>query len=353
MSYYRLIRPLAFMLPPECAHKAALWALRHSLVPPARVRVDSVLSQRVFGIDFAHPVGMAAGFDKNAQAVAPLHRQGFSFVEAGTVTPLAQPGNPQPRMFRLSGDEAVINRLGFNNDGVEAFAASLAALPRTGIVGANIGKNKDAQDAIGDYVTCLKATYAHADYITINISSPNTQGLRTLQKREQLTQLLSSLLLVRKALVAEHGKQVPLLLKIAPDLDAPDLEDVAAVALDLKIDGLIVSNTTIKRPRTLTSGYHSEQGGLSGAPLFALSTEVLSRMYGLTKGQVPLIGVGGVDSAQSAYAKIRAGASLVQLYTALVYRGFGLVREIVEGLPALLARDGFSRLSDAVGADHR
>ena len=222
---------------------------------------------------------------------------------------------------------------------------------RGGVVGANIGKNKTSEDAAGDYVKGLEAVYAHADYITINISSPNTQGLRALQKREQLTQLLTTLMAAKDRQRAASGKNVPLLLKIAPDLDDPDLQDVADVALETAIDGMIVSNTTIKRPRTLRSALHGEQGGLSGAPLFALSTEVLARMYKLTQGKLPLIGVGGVGSAADAYAKIRAGASLVQLYTALVYQGFGVVKDIVEGLPVLLARDGFSHISAAIGAD--
>ncbi len=353
MNSYFFIRPFVHWLPPERAHALALWALKHSLMPTARIPENPMLSQKIFGLEFAHPVGLAAGFDKNAEAIAPLHRQGFSFVETGTVTPLPQEGNPQPRMFRLRKDAAVINRLGFNNAGMQPFVAALAAREDSGIVGANIGKNKQAEDTIRDYVSGFESVYPHADYVTINISSPNTQGLRTMQKREQLTQLLATLMAAKATLVETHRKVVPVLLKIAPDLDDADLQDVAEVALAQKIDGLIVSNTTIKRPRTLTSGWHGEQGGLSGAPLFALSTEVLARTYKLTQGAIPLIGVGGIGSAEDAYKKIRAGASLVQIYTAIVYQGFGVVREIVTGLPALLARDGFSHISEAIGADHK
>lgn len=349
MTGFFLIRPFLHALSPERTHALGLAALKNNILPPARFTPSPMLAQKLFGLEFAHPVGLAAGFDKNAEAIAPLHRQGFSFVEAGTVTPLPQEGNPAPRMFRLPEDRAVINRLGFNNAGLAPFVASLAARPSSGIAGANIGKNKNSDDAIGDYVMGLNAVYPHADYITINISSPNTQGLRTLQKREQLTQLLSALMTTRKSLLTTHGKNVPMLLKIAPDLDDSDLEDVAEVATLLNIDGIIISNTTIKRPRTLQSKLHGEQGGLSGAPLFALSTEVLARMHMLTKGSIPLVGVGGISSAEDAYKKIRAGASLVQLYTAIVYQGFGVVKNIVEGLPALLARDGFKHISEAVG----
>ncbi len=353
MSAYRIIRPLIHALPPERAHALGLWALAHGVLPAARLTPDPRLAQTIMGLHFPNPIGLAAGFDKNAEVLAPLHRQGFGFVEAGTVTPLAQDGNPAPRMFRLNKDAAVINRLGFNNAGLDPFVQRLAARGASGIVGANIGKNKQAEDAVHDYVTGLTRVYPHADYVTINVSSPNTQGLRTLQKREQLTQLLTSLMAARAQLATQYARMVPLLLKIAPDLDNPDLQDVAEVALELAIDGIIISNTTIRRPRTLKSRLHGEQGGLSGAPLFALSTEVLSHMYQLTQGRIPLVGVGGVGSAADAYKKIRAGASLVQLYTALVYQGFGVVKSIVTGLPALLERDGFSSISEAVGADQR
>lgn len=353
MYSYRCLLPFIHLLPPERAHAFGLWALQSSLLPPARITQSPVLRQHLWGMDFINPVGLAAGFDKNAEAIAPLHQQGFGFIEVGTVTPLPQEGNPLPRIFRLKQDAAIINRLGFNNKGLEPFVTALAKRSQQGIVGANIGKNKSSEDAAEDYLKGLEAVYPYADYITINISSPNTQGLRALQKREQLTQLLTLLMAAKNKQQLRCKKNIPILLKIAPDLDTSEMEDVAEVALALQIDGLILSNTTIKRPRTLKSGLHGEQGGLSGAPLFALSTEMLSRMYQLTQGKLPLIGVGGISSAEDAYQKIRAGASLIQLYTALVYQGFGLVRDIVHGLPALLARDGFSHVSEAVGANHR
>ena len=353
MSYYKLIRPLLHAMPPEQAHNLGLWALRNGLLPKRRLLVDPSLAVSQWGLSFAHPVGLAAGFDKNASAVGALFGQGFSFVEAGTVTPKPQSGNPTPRIFRLKEDAAVINRLGFNNDGLQSFLESSQQQARTGIFGANIGKNKDSEDAISDYLIALETVYPIADYITINISSPNTLGLRALQKREALKELLTALMDSRETLQAQHQCTVPLLLKIAPDLDEDDLQGVCETARALSIDGMIVSNTTIKRPRSLKSPYHGEQGGLSGAPLFALSTEILSRVYALTEGKIPLVGVGGISSAEDAYKKIRAGASLVQLYSAVVYQGFGVVRQIVSGLPALLKKDGFSHISEAVGADHR
>jgi dihydroorotate dehydrogenase len=353
MNVYCILKPFIHTLPPERAHALGLFALEHGLLPAAKFKPSPMLGQKILGHDFPHPVGLAAGFDKNATAITPLHRQGFSFVEAGTVTPLAQVGNPRPRMFRLKRDAAVINRLGFNNEGLDVFVRNFSRREASGVVGANIGKNKNSDDATDDYVKGLRAVYPYADYVTINISSPNTQGLRALQKRESLTQLLTALMTAKSDLVQHSDRQVPLVLKIAPDLDAADLEDVARVALELKLDGIIVSNTTIKRPRTLESALHGEQGGLSGAPLFALSTEVLAHIYKLTGGAIPLIGVGGIGSAEDAYKKIRAGASLVQLYTALVYQGFSVVRRIAEGLPDLLLVDGFTHISQAIGADHR
>ena len=338
------------MLPPERAHEAGLWALKHKLLPSAHLNPSAMLANHLLGLSFPHPLGLAAGFDKNAAATEGLLAQGFAFVETGTVTPQPQSGNAKPRIFRLSQDEAIINRLGFNNDGLDVFVNALAARKHSaGIVGANIGKNKDSADAASDYVLGLTRVYAHADYITINISSPNTQGLRALQKREALGQLLSTLKHARATLQQQTNRYVPLLLKIAPDLDDPDLQDIVSAVLENQLDGIIVSNTTIKRPRTLKSSYHGEQGGLSGKPLFTPSTEMLARIYVLTQGKIPLIGVGGIASAEDAYLKICAGASLLQLYSALVYQGFGVVRDIVEGLPVLLARDGFSHIREAVG----
>lgn len=345
MDYYPLLRPLLFCLPPEVAHNLAICALRAGVVPRQASRTTPALAVQAFGLHFPSPVGMAAGFDKNAEVADALLAQGFGFVEVGTCTPKPQTGNAKPRMFRLQEDEAVINRLGFNNLGKYVFTTNLRAPKRAGIVGANIGKNKDSEDAIADYVTMLEAVRDSADYITVNISSPNTVGLRALQERQALDALLSALL------DARGTSRVPLLLKIAPDVAEAEQEAIAEVVLARGIDGLIVSNTTIARPDSLKSEQRTQTGGLSGKPLMARSTEVLANMYRLTGGKLPLIGVGGIASAEDAYAKIRAGATLVQLYSALVYQGFALVPRIHTGLADLLARDGFSHISEAVGID--
>jgi dihydroorotate dehydrogenase len=308
-----------------------------------------ILRQYLWGLDFPNPVGIAAGFDKDVRAPDALLRLGFGFVEIGTVTPRPQQGNPKPRVFRLDADAAVINRMGFNSGGLDRAVAKLSARQRSGIVGVNLGKNRDSTDAVADYVEGIRRTATLADYITINISSPNTPGLRDLQAREMLETLLRALIAAR----AETGVSIPLLLKIAPDLDAAERADIAAVVVELGIDGVIVANTTVARPSGLHSPLATEPGGLSGRPLFAPSTAVLADMYRLTAGRVPLIGVGGVSGAADAYAKIRAGASLVQLYTALVFAGPALIGRIKRGLATLLHRDGHACVADAVGADTR
>ena len=339
MVCYKTLRPALFMLPPEKAHRAAIRALQMGLAPRSSFTHPSLVTE-LAGVTLPNPVGLAAGFDKNAEAYAGALAAGFGFVEVGTVTPQAQPGNPQPRLFRLVQEEAVINRLGFNNEGVEAATARLQARG-AGVVGGNIGKNKESVDAIADYVTALRVIYPQVDYITVNISSPNTPGLRALQAGDELRALV-------KAVQAERAgftERKPIFVKIAPDNDAAALEAIAAVALEEGVDALIVSNTTIGRDGVTST----EQGGLSGRPLFTKSTDVLAQVYALTKGAVPLIGVGGISSAEDAYAKIRAGASAVQLYTALIYQGFGLVEDITNGLAGLLARDGFAHVRDAVG----
>ncbi|MBY0407657.1 MAG: quinone-dependent dihydroorotate dehydrogenase [Rickettsiales bacterium] len=353
MSFaFSLSRPLLHLIPPERLHHLGLWALRRGLLPPAKKETFPELAVTLWGLSFANPVGLAAGFDKNAYAPDALLRQGFGFVECGTVTPLSQPGNPSPRIFRLSQDRAVINRLGFNNDGLDVFTERFRKRNITlGVAGANIGKNKDATDAVADYVTGLMAVHGMADYITVNISSPNTQGLRDLQHKAALSELLSTLRHARMACEAKEGRRVPLLLKVAPDLSAQEREDVAETVLAQGIDGLIVSNTTLSRPSHLRSAHKGEAGGLSGLPLTTLANESLAHFYRLTQGKLPLVGVGGIASAEDAYRKIRLGASLVQLYTALVYQGFGLVPEVVRGLAQLLAKDGFMQVGDAVGVD--
>ncbi len=346
-DFYPLVRPLLRALPPETAHRIALAALSAGLGGGAREPDPPSLAQRLWGRNFPNPVGIAAGFDKDARVPDALLRLGFGFVEVGTVTPRPQPGNPKPRLFRLDADQAVINRLGFNSGGLASLVARLAARERRGIVGVNLGKNRDSTDATADYVAGLRRVGGLADYITINISSPNTPGLRDLQMRATLDALLRTLLAVR----AETGADVPLLLKIAPDLTALERADIAAVALAAGIDGMIVANTTVARPPDLRSAAASEAGGLSGRPLFAPSTALLADMYRLTGGHIPLIGVGGIAGAEDAYAKIRAGASLIQLYTALVFAGPSLIGDIKHGLAALLRRDGCATIADAVGAD--
>ncbi len=310
---------------------------------------DPILASTHWGLDFPNPLGLAAGFDKNGEVPDAMLGLGFGFTEIGSVTPRPQPGNPKPRLFRLSADRAVINRMGFNNEGLEAAAARLSARPRNGIVGANLGKNKDTEDAASDYVKGVASLGPLADYLVINVSSPNTPGLRALQGRAPLEALIGR---TREA-VAKLPASKPLLLKIAPDLTLEDRADIADVALASGLDGLIVSNTTITRPETLRSSEAKETGGLSGAPLFEPSTKVLSEMYKLTGGKILLVGVGGIGSGEQAYAKIRAGASLLQLYSALVYGGPALIARINRDLAALLKRDGFSTLVAAVGADHR
>lgn len=348
---FRLARPLLHALDPEFAHALTIRALKMGLAPRARVADDAILHQQLWGREIANPVGLAAGFDKNAEAVDAMLGQGFGFVEIGSVTPRPQPGNPKPRVFRLPEDGAVINRLGFNSAGLDAVRARLARRQRRGIVGVNVGKNRDTQDAAADYAAGIAALAPFADYVVCNVSSPNTPGLRALQGRDALAALIAR---VRAALIAAVPTGTPpLLIKVAPDLTADDRRDIAAVMLDAKVDGLIAGNTTIARPDSLRGRHRGETGGLSGKPLFEPSTAVLRDFYRLTQGRLVLIGVGGIASGADAYAKIRAGASLVQLYTALIYAGPGLVAEIRRDLAQCLRRDGFASISAAVGADHR
>ncbi|ALJ34476.1 quinone-dependent dihydroorotate dehydrogenase [Azospirillum brasilense] len=356
IDLFPIVGPILRSFDPETAHGLTIKALSSGLMPPVREKDDPILRSRVFGLDFANPVGLAAGFDKNAEVVDAMLRLGFGFVEAGSVTPRPQPGNPRPRLFRVPEQGAVINRMGFNNEGLEPFVQRLerrqsGGRKAPGLVGANLGKNKDTVEAADDYVLGVTRVAALADYLVVNVSSPNTPGLRALQGRDPLRTLLGRVLDARSA--CRLAKAPPVLLKIAPDLTDEDKADIAAVALESGIDGLIVSNTTIARPAEIPEPLRGEAGGLSGKPLFAPSTAVLREMYGLTGGKLPLVGVGGIASGADAYAKIRAGASLVQLYSALVYAGPALVLAIRRDLAALLRRDGFVSLSDAVGADHR
>ena len=337
------------MLSPESAHRLTFAALALGLAGASRAPDAPELRQRLWGLDFPNPIGIAAGFDKDARAPEALLRLGFGFVEVGTVTPHPQPGNPKPRVFRLKADGALINRMGFNSSGLDLVVDRMRRRDRgTGIVGINIGKNRDSADAGLDYVEGARRGSSLADYLVINVSSPNTPGLRDLQARATLEALLNKVLSARNI----SDARPPLLVKIAPDLTAAERADIAAVALETGIDGIIASNTTIARSPELLSAQAKEAGGLSGRPLFAPSTALLGEMYRLTRGRLPLIGVGGVASAEDAYAKVRAGASLVQLYTALVFTGPSLLDDIKTGLAALLRRDGFASVAEAVGADH-
>jgi dihydroorotate dehydrogenase len=338
------------LLPAEAAHRTTLMLLKagQGLIPQADT-ADPRLAIRVFGRDFPNPIGLAAGFDKDAEVPDAMLRFGFGFVECGTVTPRPQAGNPRPRLFRLPKDRAVINRMGFNNGGMEAAAARLARRQRNGIVGINIGANKDSDDRIADYRVAFARLVPLADYVTANISSPNTPGLRGLQNRDELERLLDTLTGERMRL----NLPIPLMLKIAPDLEDAAVDDIAAVVLASGIDGLIVSNTTIARPASLEGRHAKETGGLSGAPLFEPSTKILRAMRQLIGTKIPLIGVGGIASGADAYTKIRNGASLVQLYSALALQGPSLIGRIARDLSACLARDGFAALADAVGADVR
>jgi dihydroorotate dehydrogenase len=348
-DWYRMAWPGLRLLPPEKAHGLAVAALKAGLVSGAPANLHPSLEIRVWDRAFPNPVGLAAGFDKDAEVFAALLRIGFGFVEVGTVTPKPQAGNPKPRMFRLEPDQALINRLGFNNGGLVAAVNRLSSRGR-GIVGANIGMNRDAANPIDDYLRGFKATFDRADYVVVNVSSPNTPGLRDLQGRDALMELLATLIEVRAQITPAGFRHTPLVVKIAPDLDDAAKGDIAAVALAAGIDGMIIGNTTLSRDG-LTSNGRDEAGGMSGRPLFARSTALLRDMYRLTDGRVPLIGTGGVASGVDAYAKIRAGASLVQLYTALVYHGPGLVARINDELAALLKADGIAEVADAIGVD--
>ncbi|WP_372602709.1 quinone-dependent dihydroorotate dehydrogenase [Actibacterium sp.] len=329
---------------PERAHGLSLTALQTGLMPLPGVYGSPRLATRLAGLDLPNPLGLAAGYDKNAVALAPLARVGFGFVEVGAATPRPQPGNPRPRLFRLTEDAAVINRFGFNNDGMQAIATRLAARAPGPIVGLNLGANKDSSDRAADFVRVLEHCGPHVDFATVNVSSPNTEKLRDLQGKAALSALLAGVMQTRAAL----ARPIPIFLKIAPDLNADELAEIAEVAISSGLDAVIATNTTLSRDG-LRSAHKSETGGLSGAPLFEKSTRVLAQLSKLTEGKLPLIGVGGVGSAEQAYAKIRAGASAVQLYSAMVYQGLSLVPRIVHGLEDLLARDGFNTVADAVG----
>ncbi|XP_043711377.1 dihydroorotate dehydrogenase (quinone), mitochondrial isoform X1 [Telopea speciosissima] len=378
-SATKLVNPLFAFLDPEVAHRLAVSAAARGLVPKEKRPDPSILGLEVWGRKISNPIGLAAGFDKNAEAVEGLLGLGFGFVEVGSVTPVPQEGNPKPRIFRLPQEGAIINRCGFNSEGIVAVAKRLGAqhgkrklaeISSTsissndevqpggkagpGILGVNLGKNKTSEDAAADYVQGVHTLSQYADYLVINVSSPNTPGLRKLQGRKQLKDLIKKVQAARDEMQWGEEGPPPLLVKIAPDLSKEDLEDIAAVALTLRLDGLIISNTTISRPDPVSKNPVAEEsGGLSGKPLFNLSTNILKEMYLLTRGKIPLIGCGGISSGEDAYKKIRAGATLVQLYTAFAYEGPILLPQMKAELAQCLERDGFKSASEAVGADYR
>ncbi len=331
---------------PEAAHGMSIRALKAGLAAsPGSITSDRLRTQ-IAGMTLPNPIGLAAGYDKNAEALSALSQGGFGFIEVGAATPRPQPGNPRPRLFRLSEDRAAINRFGFNNEGMEVIADRLARRPRGAVIGLNLGANKDSDDRAGDFARVLARCGPLVDFATVNVSSPNTEKLRDLQGRDALAALLAGVIQTRDALATP----LPVFLKIAPDLTPEDLADIAAVAQEAGIDAIIATNTTLDRDG-LKSPFKGEAGGLSGQPLFDKSTRVLAQLSTLT--DIPLIGVGGAGSAEQAYAKIRAGASAVQLYTALVYGGLTLVAQIARGLDQLLARDGFASVAEAVGTNKK
>ncbi|WP_417670612.1 quinone-dependent dihydroorotate dehydrogenase [Roseibium sp.] len=336
----------------ETAHGVTIKALKSGLVPACRVPRDARCQVKLWDLDFPNPLGMAAGFDKNGEVPDALLKLGFGFTEVGSVTPNAQPGNPKPRVFRLPADEGVINRYGFNNEGHAALRARLEARPRqAGIVGINVGANKDATDRVADYVAGIEMFADMASYFTVNISSPNTPGLRNLQARDALAELLTGVMSARDANANTLGRKVPVLLKIAPDVSDQEMEEIVAEVLAKGVDGLIVSNTTLARTGLRPDPRRDEAGGLSGKPLFRRATIALAKARKLAGPDLPIVGVGGIDSAETAWTKITAGANLIQLYSSMVFKGRGLVGEILEGLSRELDKHGLASLDEARGSN--
>lgn len=350
--YRRFLMPAVHaVLDPERAHLLGVQVARLQLLRSQHKPDPDVLHTELFGLQLCNPIGLAAGFDKHAQGVPGAQQWGFGFVEVGSVTPLPQPGNPRPRVFRLTEDLAVVNRYGFNSVGHERVRSSLKSSRAAwrGPVGVNLGRNKTSVDVAADYVAGVQCFSDLADYLVVNVSSPNTPGLRMLQRRQHLEDLLGKVLEARDG----QSRRLPILVKIAPDLSDEEKADIAAVVTRTKVDGLIVCNTTVSRPSGLRSEHQTQAGGLSGRPLRDLSTQTIADLYRLTKGSIPIVGVGGVFSGEDAYVKIRAGASAIQLYSALIYNGPPVVRTVKAELADLLRKDGYARIQDAVGADHK
>jgi len=339
-------------LPPEFAHDLTIRLLKLKFSLKDKKNEEfKLLKQNILGIDFPNPLGLAAGFDKNAEVIKPMLSYGFGFVEVGTITPKPQKGNQKPRIFRLLEDRGIINHLGFNNKGIEMILKNLESVNAknqfNGVIGINIGKNKSTQNDIDDYLYCIEKIGSYGNYITINISSPNTPGLRDLQLRGRIETLITKI--QTKKFEIEQLNNKPIFIKISPDLNDEQLRDIALMALANNVNGLIISNSTIKRPKTLISSYRNEVGGLSGKPIFLDSTIILKKMYSLTNGQIPLIGVGGISNGYECYEKIKAGASLVQLYSALVFNGPKLINNIIKELNQLVLTDGFNNISEVIG----
>ncbi len=352
LNAYGLLRPLLFTIEPETAHNLTLKAMKAGVFPSCTPVKNEALKIELWGLKFPNPIGLSAGFDKNAEVIAPAFKLGFGFVEAGTVTPKPQEGNPKPRVFRDPTHEAVINAMGFPNDGMTVFKANLEQFlsrrhKAQGAVGINIGMNKTQDQPAKDYCALIKMLGPMADYLTINISSPNTPGLRDLQKREPLLELLSAIKDERQKSCGDHPP--PILVKLAPDLEDAQQEELAGALLEAEIDGIILGNTTLARPENLPANFAARTGGLSGKPLTQRSTAIISNFYKLTKGQTPIIGVGGISNGRDAYDKIKAGASLVQLYTGLIFQGPAIASTINRELVELLRADGLNNIAQAIG----
>lgn len=357
-SLYRILRPLLFWLPAETSHNLTFTTLRRIYRLPGAGAITRALFTRklpalpvtVMGLHLPNPLGLAAGLDKNGEYIRPLADFGFGFIEIGTITPRPQPGNPAPRLFRLTNDAALINRLGFNNVGVYRMITNLAESGKTSLIGINIGKNHDTPlgRAVDDYLSVLQAVYLHADYVTVNISSPNTTGLRDLQNEENLNHLLRALKADQATLAAKHGRYVPIALKIAPDLDDDQVRTIARLVLEHKFDAVVATNTTIARPGLMHEPLAAQMGGLSGRPLKRISTEIIRKLYTHLQGKVPIIGAGGIENADDAWEKLVAGADLIQLYTALIYEGPYIVKEIVRGLAKHVSESGCETLHQAL-----